>query len=53
MGLRPMVDLPFIVLALALLVARVLANDAHGALPAHNLAMLTPHLDRWPDFHRP
>src|SRR6266545_3680861 len=33
-------------LALALLVARILADDPHHACAAHHLAVLAPHLDR-------
>src|SRR5215467_632198 len=38
-------------LTLALLVARVLADDAHDALAPHDLAVLAPNLDGWSDFH--
>src|SRR5262245_34637574 len=38
-------------LALPLLVTRILADDAHRALSAHDLAMFAPHLDGWSDFH--
>src|SRR6266478_4090632 len=38
-------------LALALLVARILANDAHDALAPHDLAVLAPNLDGRSDFH--
>src|SRR5262245_27684014 len=41
-----------LVLALTLFVARVLADDAHGALTAHDLAVLAPHLDGRPRLHR-
>src|SRR5262245_38501850 len=39
-------------LALTLLVARVLANDAHDAFAPHDLALLAQLLDRCPDLHR-
>jgi hypothetical protein len=38
-------------LSLALLVARVLADDPHDTFPAHDLAVLAPDLDRRSDFH--
>src|SRR3984893_19015779 len=38
-------------LALALLVTRVLADDAHAPRATHDLAVLAPHLDRRPNFH--
>jgi hypothetical protein len=38
-------------LPLALLVARVLADDPHDALAADDLAILAPDLDRRLDFH--
>src|SRR5262245_44109647 len=38
-------------LALALLVARVLADDPHDARAADDLAVLAPDLDRRLDFH--
>src|SRR5215468_3369153 len=38
-------------LALPLLVARVLADDAHAPRAPHHLAVLAPHLDRRSDFH--
>jgi hypothetical protein len=37
--------------ALTLLVAGILADHAHGPLPAHDLAVLAPQLDRWFDLH--
>src|SRR3972149_4755574 len=44
----PQLALP---LTLTLLVARVLADDAHDALAPHDLAVLAPNLHRRPDFH--
>src|SRR3989337_487867 len=44
----PQLALP---LTLALLVARVLADDAHDALAPHDLAVLAPNLDGRSDFH--
>src|SRR5713226_6117932 len=38
-------------LTLALLVARVLADDAHDALAPHDLAVLAPDFDGRSDFH--
>src|SRR4029453_4972474 len=38
-------------LSLALLVARVLTDDANPAVPAHDLAVLAPNLDRRTYFH--
>src|SRR5882724_10596971 len=38
-------------LPLALLVTRVLADDAHATRAPHDLAVLAPNLDRWSDFH--
>jgi hypothetical protein len=38
-------------LTLALLVARIFANDAHNALPADNPAGFTQFLDGGSDFH--
>src|SRR5215510_10278563 len=48
--LRHSVD-PQLALPLALLVARVLADDAHDALAPHDLAVLTPDFDGRSDFH--
>src|SRR4030095_11718097 len=38
-------------LSLALLVARVLTDDPNPAVPAHDLAVLAPNLDRRTYFH--
>ena len=38
-------------LTLALLMARVFANDAHGALAADDLALVTNLFDARADFH--
>src|SRR3954451_22767018 len=41
-----------VLLALTLLVARVLADDAHRTVSADNLALLSHLLDRGSDLHR-
>src|SRR5262245_48461976 len=51
-AIRAMNELPLpLLLTLALLVARVLADDAHRAVAADHLALLTHLLDRRTDLH--